>query len=773
MGKIVSDPRQRLLDAGLKQFANRGYAGTSVQDITEEAKVTKPTLYYYFQSKEGLFQALVDQAMDDRLHLMREAAPSDMATVDQLTAIIVAVTDFARRQPDLLRLCFSIAFAAPGEIPSGMQKHHKMRESFLFVREIIQTGIERGDLNPAFTVDEHTQAYFHLIQHSTVLAVFESKFRKMGPPPGVRSTHGTLPPGPPPRMEPKRMVELFLTGATNRDLRPSNGHSPKRASRATVATAILVGLAFSLLGAQAQTTTNIVTSAADLAAATNTPPTIAPIPAAATNAMTVVTVPSTTTNSADSNAVPMITLPVVTNAPPSDFADARPMLSVVKQSHPELATVSPVAQFNHDPKALDLQTCFQLTAVRDDSLKISLQDIYIAQAQLSQSIAALWPTFTGTNQQEFLHYRTPNSNSISILGNSTVSGNRNYTSQSNISMNYTILNGGQNWNAVGASAAAVAAKKQTLARNYQTIYQDVAQAFYDVLQYEGDMYIQSDLIGALQARVDDLRDRVKLGRSRPSEMLQAQTDLANSKVTYEKQRGSLNAAKETLAFYIGIPSGYFTLKETIPFPSAAQLENYVRASLNRPDVLSQLESLRQAERNLSVAQGQLWPTVAATGNYLASQDPTSNQIDATMTIEVSMPIFDGGLIIGQIHQNKELVRQSRLNVQQLQRTSDEDTRTAYANFNASVAQVIVLREAAQLAAKNIEAQVDDYRRGVVSNLDVLTALQDYQAARQDLHDANMGARLNLINLNVAAGTAATGPGANNEALPTHSTVVAP
>jgi len=55
---------------------------------------------------------------------------------------------------------------------------------------------------------------------------------------------------------------------------------------------------------------------------------------------------------------------------------------------------------------------------------------------------------------------------------------------------------------------------------------------------------------------------------------------------------------------------------------------------------------------------------------------------------------------------------------------------------------------------------------------VLTALQDYQSARQGLHDANMAARLNLINLNVAAGTAATGPGANNEALPT-TTVKAP
>src|ERR1700677_4049459 len=119
MGKTTSDARQRLLDGGLKLFANRGYAGTAVQDITEEAKVAKPTLYYYFENKEGLFQALVDQAMDERLRLMREAAPPEMETVEQLTGIIVAVTNFARRQPDLLRLCFSIAFAAPGEFPAG------------------------------------------------------------------------------------------------------------------------------------------------------------------------------------------------------------------------------------------------------------------------------------------------------------------------------------------------------------------------------------------------------------------------------------------------------------------------------------------------------------------------------------------------------------------------------------------------------------------------------------------------------------------------------
>ena len=741
MAKTSSDPRQRLLDAGLKLFANRGYAGTAVQDITEEAGVTKPTLYYYFGNKEGLFQALVDQAMDERLLLMQKAAPPEKPTVDQLTDIIVTLTDFARRQPDLLRLTFAIAFAAEGEYPSGFKKNAKIHASFQFVRGIIQKGLDDGILNRAFSVDELTQSYFQLVQHSIVITIIEPKLRRIKPPLVL-----------PPRMEPKRIVELFLHGAASPDHAAVNGNgfashsrkavtrkSPPTFAKATIAAGCLALLSIS---AQAQT--------ANAHASDTNQPAAAAVPSAPTSPAT--------------EPAPAAGPAGVTNSAPV-MPDVRPIPLAVKAGHPELATISPVADNSNNPYALDLQTCFQLTAVRDDSLKISMEDIQIARAQLSQSIAALWPTFTVSNQQEFLHYNTSQLSGFNIIGDSTFTGVRNYTSQSNVNMTYTLFNGGQNWNNVGASSAAVAAKRQTLARDYQTIYQDVAQGFYDVLQFEGDMVVQSDLIDALRARVDDLKDRVTLGRSRPSELLQAQTDLANAKFTYESQRGSLNDAKETVAFYTGIPSSKLALKDTQKFPTTSQLERYLQQSLNRPDVLSQLESLRQAERNLSSAEGQLLPTITANGDFLASQDPNTDTIDATMTLEASMPIFDGGLIIGQIHQNRELVRQSKLNVEQLRRTADQATRTAYADFNASVAQVVVLREAATLAAKDFEAQVDDYRRGVVSNLDVLTALQDYQTARIQLHNANMQARLDLINLHVAAGMAATGPGANNKALP--------
>jgi AcrR family transcriptional regulator len=52
------DLKARLLLAALSHFAAKGYDGVQVKEVAEEAGVSKPTLYYHFGSKEGLFRQL-------------------------------------------------------------------------------------------------------------------------------------------------------------------------------------------------------------------------------------------------------------------------------------------------------------------------------------------------------------------------------------------------------------------------------------------------------------------------------------------------------------------------------------------------------------------------------------------------------------------------------------------------------------------------------------------------------------------------------------------
>ena len=112
--------RQKILNAALTQFAHRGYAGASVQAIVDDARVTKPTLYYYFANKAALYAALVDFAHDERFRLMQDAAKKGATLKEKMVEILDALFIFLKGHRELMRLAFSTAFASPGELPEKM-----------------------------------------------------------------------------------------------------------------------------------------------------------------------------------------------------------------------------------------------------------------------------------------------------------------------------------------------------------------------------------------------------------------------------------------------------------------------------------------------------------------------------------------------------------------------------------------------------------------------------------------------------------------------------
>ena len=56
----MNDTRERILDVALELFTEQGYESTSLREITERVGVTKPALYYYFESKEAIFLTLIE-----------------------------------------------------------------------------------------------------------------------------------------------------------------------------------------------------------------------------------------------------------------------------------------------------------------------------------------------------------------------------------------------------------------------------------------------------------------------------------------------------------------------------------------------------------------------------------------------------------------------------------------------------------------------------------------------------------------------------------------
>src|SRR5687768_14214685 len=155
--------RQHILQVALRHFADRGYAGTSVQDIVDQAKVAKPMLYYYFESKAGLYQALIDNAHDERFRIVSEAAEAGEGLKEKLTAILVALFGFIQKHREVVRLAFASAFAAPGEMPEQLCYKEKCQRNFEFFHELMKEGIAKGELDDRFDSRDLTIAWYGLM----------------------------------------------------------------------------------------------------------------------------------------------------------------------------------------------------------------------------------------------------------------------------------------------------------------------------------------------------------------------------------------------------------------------------------------------------------------------------------------------------------------------------------------------------------------------------------------------------------------------------------
>ncbi|MEW6303015.1 MAG: TetR/AcrR family transcriptional regulator [Verrucomicrobiota bacterium] len=194
MLKDDSDARRQILKSAEKKFAERGFAGTSVQDIIAGTRFTKPTLYYYFKSKEGLFKALLEDSCDECFEATQRAASRFDTLEDKLVAIAAELFEHVRQRKDATRLAFAAAFAPPKEMPDSLRHDAKRCRNFDFLHQLIKQGLANGELDSSFTSRELTSGIYGALSFH-LMANLLSPETKLN------------------RQSARRVVQLFLKGA--------------------------------------------------------------------------------------------------------------------------------------------------------------------------------------------------------------------------------------------------------------------------------------------------------------------------------------------------------------------------------------------------------------------------------------------------------------------------------------------------------------------------------------------------------------------------------
>ena len=95
---------ERILNKSLELFASRGYEATSVREICEAAGITKPTLYHFYGSKEGVYRALVGDTLESFRSAVATELEEPVSAEVRLRAVARTCFDFAARQKRMMRL---------------------------------------------------------------------------------------------------------------------------------------------------------------------------------------------------------------------------------------------------------------------------------------------------------------------------------------------------------------------------------------------------------------------------------------------------------------------------------------------------------------------------------------------------------------------------------------------------------------------------------------------------------------------------------------------
>ncbi|MGB3512583.1 MAG: TetR/AcrR family transcriptional regulator [Microcoleaceae cyanobacterium] len=142
--------KAEILDAAEEEFAKYGLAGAKIDAIAARTGVTKAMIYYYFKSKEALYQEVFERLVGELHQMIQQSHLDGLPAEIALEMVIRSAIAYEASHPYRGRLWFHEAIQNQGKYGklSGWQ------ESFVFLMDILERGIAEGSfrqLDPFLT----------------------------------------------------------------------------------------------------------------------------------------------------------------------------------------------------------------------------------------------------------------------------------------------------------------------------------------------------------------------------------------------------------------------------------------------------------------------------------------------------------------------------------------------------------------------------------------------------------------------------------------------
>jgi outer membrane protein len=369
---------------------------------------------------------------------------------------------------------------------------------------------------------------------------------------------------------------------------------------------------------------------------------------------------------------------------------------------------------------LTVEECFALALRQSETVAITREQVNEARAHFLSALGTILPHVSFQREQNYQD-----------TGGSSSYRKRSYDQK--FVFTQTLFAGFREFAGMSGSKSEEKQRTNELKRARQMLFVDVADAFYLLLETQEDLRTLEKTQQVLTNRIEEIKLRVDIGKSRQSEISSTEVQLYSIEADIQSAISQETLCRYLLAYLIGQP--VTEVKDPGAVIELQPESEYLKSVTVRPDVQAAKFEWDLNKKKAYVAKSGFLPKVDVEGGVYThkSTAPTNGDWDATLTVKV--PIFEGTETIGAVKEANAIAAQSKLKYKRALRLALQDVNDSYSKAASALARTEALKKALQAAEQNFTLQQEDYKLSLVNNLDVLTAILSLEDVRRSFNSA--------------------------------------
>jgi outer membrane protein len=305
-----------------------------------------------------------------------------------------------------------------------------------------------------------------------------------------------------------------------------------------------------------------------------------------------------------------------------------------------------------------------------------------------------------------------------------------------LTIDQTLYNGNRTTNSVRRADVGVLAGRASLRTSEQTLLNDAATAYMDVLRDTAFLNLRSANIDVLNEQLRQTQDRFNVGEVTRTDVAQVEARLAAGRSEWSLAEGNLKASIARYRQVIGVEPKQLAPAKPLERLLPKNLDEAVRSALsNHPAIIAAAHNVDAAQLDVKIVEGELYPSVGLQGSAQRRWDYQGSNVElmqAQVVGRLNVPIYEGGEVYARVRQSKETLGQRQLELDLARDRVRAAVVATWSQLEAAKARIQAAEAQIQAATIALNGVREEAKVGQRTTLDVLITDQDLLSARVNL-----------------------------------------